>query len=62
MRGERSLLFNRQIRLMITEDLDRAVHAAATKDLMSMSEYCRRAIVERLRNDRTRRQENEAAA
>ena len=30
MRGERGLLFNRQIRLMMTEDLSRAVHNAAT--------------------------------
>ena len=60
MSGERSLLFNRQIRLMMTEDLNRAVHAAATKALMSRSEYCRQAIVERVRRDR--RKQEEAAA
>jgi hypothetical protein len=40
------------MRLAVTEDLSRAVHDAATKSVMSASEYCRRAIVERLRKDR----------
>jgi hypothetical protein len=59
MKRERPILLNRQMRLMITAELDRAVHDAATRSVMSASEYCRRAILERLRKDR---KQEEAAA
>jgi hypothetical protein len=51
MKRERPVLLSHGMRLMVTEDLSRAVHNAAAISVMSASEYCRRAIVERLRKD-----------
>jgi hypothetical protein len=64
MNRERPVLLNRSMRLMVTDDLSRAVHNAATRAVMSSSEYCRRAIVERLRKDRVpiAERENQSAA
>jgi len=33
------------MRVMLTADLDRALHDAASRSTMSASEYCRRAIL-----------------
>jgi hypothetical protein len=64
MKRGRTLLLNRNVRLMMSEDLSRAVHNAAVKDLTTVSEYCRRAIRERLRKDQVPivGRENEVAA
>ena len=59
--SERALAFSRQIRVMLTEDLNRAAHDAAMKDSMSTSEFIRRAVLEKLRRDR-RRERSDAAA
>jgi hypothetical protein len=51
MKRDRPVLLNRSMRLNVTDDLSRAVHNAASRSVMSSSEYCRRAIMERLRKD-----------
>jgi hypothetical protein len=61
MKRERSVLLTTCMHLMVSEDFGRAVHSAASKDQTSVSEYCRRAIRERLRKDRVRNQEEAAA-
>ena len=63
MKRERSVLLKSCVHLMVSEDFGRAVHSAATRDQTTISEYCRRAILERLRRDRRSEQrEGEGAA
>ena len=59
--SERALLFDVQLRLMVPEDLAGAIHDAAVRGQVTMSEYCRTAIKQQLRKDR-RREREEAAA
>jgi len=61
MKRERATLFTTCMHLMVPEDFGRAVHSAATRDQTTISEYCRRAILERLRKDR-RTERDEVAA
>jgi len=61
MRRERPVLLNRQMRLMLSETLSRDLHTAASKSVMSASEYARRAILERLRRDRRIEQQDRVA-
>jgi hypothetical protein len=59
--SERALLFDHQLRVMVPQDLAAAIHDAAVRDQVTMSEFCRGAIKEQLRRDR-RREREEAAA
>jgi len=60
-RERRTVQLKHSMRVMLSEDLDRALHDAASKSVTSASEYARRAILERLRKDR-RAEQHESAA
>ena len=60
-RERRTVQLKHSMRLMLTEDLDRALHDAASRSIMSASEYCRRAILTQLRKDKRAEQQQGAA-
>ena len=61
MKRRRTILLDHCMHLMVPEDLSRAVHNAAMRDQMTISEYCRQAIKARLRKDRLSQREEAAA-
>ena len=55
-RERRSVLLDQYMHLMVSKDFGRAVHTAAERDQMTVSEYWRRAIWERMRKDQRQEQ------
>ena len=60
-RERRTVQLKHSMRVMLTADLDRALHEAASRSVMSASEYARRAILVQLRKDRRIEQHDSAA-
>ena len=61
MRRDRTVTFDRCLRLMVPQTLNRALHDAAARNQLSMSEYLRQAARDRLRRDAKQQREETAA-